>query len=398
MNEAMRILGERRSAIRELFEYGKRRKAEIGEENVFDFSLGNPCVPPPDTVTRALESVIATSDPTALHGYTSAQGNAEVRIAVAREEEKRAGVPIDPDLIYMTCGAAASLTAALHATVRAGDEVIVFSPYFPEYRVFAEAAGATVREVPCSEGTFEPDLAALSDTISSRTKAVILNSPNNPTGRIVSEQTLRDLGNLLREKEADCDTEIVLISDEPYRELVYTDAPVPFVASFYARTLVCYSYSKSLSLPGERIGYLLVPPTFPDAKGMYAAVCGAGRALGFVCAPSLWQDVISRCAGETSDLSLYRENRRILCDGLREIGYSFAEPEGAFYLFVRALEPDAVAFCERAKEFELLMVPSDGFGMKGYVRIAFCTSRRQIEASLPAFRELYESYRKGEQK
>ncbi len=394
INQKMLDLGTKRSAIRELFEYGRKRKAEIGADKVFDFSIGNPSVAAPTCLTEALQSLISQTDPVALHGYTSAQGDASVRKAVARAEEERSGCPVDPDLIYMTCGAAASLTATLHALCNPGDEVIVLAPYFPEYRVFVEKTGAVLKEVPCLPDTFQIDFKALSDAITPRTKAVILNSPNNPTGAVIPAADLEKLGRLLGEKEGDSDSELFLICDEPYRALTYDGVEVPYVPAFYHRTVVCYSYSKALSLPGERIGYILVPPTMPDGKVIYAAICGAGRALGFVCAPSLMQYAVAKCGNATADLSVYRKNRRILSDALSEMGYSITPPDGAFYLFVKALEDDAVAFCEKAKEFELLLVPSDSFGVKGYVRISYCVSTQQIQNSLPAFRALYDSYRK----
>lgn len=394
INKKMLALGQKRSAIRELFEFGRKRKAEIGAENVFDFSIGNPSVPAPEKVTQVMKELLETVDPVRLHGYTSAQGDASVRAAIAAAEEERSGQPVSPDLIYMTCGAAASLTVSLHALVNPGDEVIVLAPYFPEYRVFAEKAGALLVEVPCLPDTFQIDFDALAAAISPRTKALILNSPNNPTGAVIPAADLARLGDLLREKEADCDGEIYLICDEPYRTLVYGDVEVPYVPAFYERTLVCYSYSKALSLPGERIGYILVPPTMPNAAEIYAAVCGAGRALGFVCAPALMQYAVAKCGNLTANLSVYEENRRILSEGLADIGYTFTAPDGAFYLFVKALEEDAAAFCEKAKDFELLLVPSDSFGVKGYLRISYCVSTQQIQRALPAFRALYESYQK----
>jgi aspartate aminotransferase len=259
--------------------------------------------------------------------------------------------------------------------------------------VFVEKAGAMLKEVPCLPDTFQLDFTALSQAITPRTKGVILNSPNNPTGAVIPASDLEKLGNLLQEKEQEFQSELFLICDEPYRALTY-GAEVPYVPAFYPRTVVCYSYSKALSLPGERIGYILIPPTCPDAKTVYAALCGSGRALGFVCAPSLMQYAVAKCKNATADLSVYRENRKLLLDALSEMGYSVTPPDGAFYLFVKALEEDAVAFCEKAKEFELLLVPSDSFGVKGYVRISYCVATQQIKNALPAFRALYESYRK----
>lgn len=392
INQKMLALGIKRSAIRELFEYGKQRKAEIGADKVFDFSIGNPSVPAPEALTEALKDLIANTDPVALHGYTSAQGDAAVRAAVAEAEEARSGQEVDPNLIYMTCGAAASLTVSLHAIVNPGDEVIVLAPYFPEYRVFAEKAGAILKEVSCIPGSFRIDFSALAAAITPRTKAIIINSPNNPTGAVIPAADLEKLGKLLTEKEGDSDSEIFLICDEPYRALTYDGVEVPYVPAFYHRTLVCYSYSKALSLPGERIGYILVPPTMPGAKEVYAAVCGAGRALGFVCAPALMQYAIARCGNMTADLTVYETNRKLLSESLAEMGYSITNPDGAFYLFVKALEEDAAAFCEKAKEFELLLVPSDSFGVKGYIRISYCVSTEQIRAALPAFKALYDAY------
>ena len=394
INQKMLGLGTKRSAIRELFEYGRKRKEEIGAHRVFDFSIGNPSVAAPDCLTEALRDLVNNTDPVKLHAYTSAQGDPEVRRAIAKAEEERSGCVVDPNLIYMTCGAAASLTVALHALCNPGDEVIVFAPYFPEYRVFAEKAGAVLKEVPCLPDTFQIDFSALAQAITPRTKALILNSPNNPTGAVVPAEDLKKLGELLREKEADSDSELFLICDEPYRALTYNGVAVPYVPSFYARTVVCYSYSKALSLPGERIGYLLIPPTFPDGETVYAALCGAGRALGFVCAPSLMQYAVARCGNATADISVYAENRKLLSESLTEMGYSITPPDGAFYLFMKALEEDAAAFCERAKDYELLLVPSDSFGVKGYVRISYCVSTQQIKNALPAFRALYESYQK----
>ena len=393
VNQEMLRLGTKRSAIRELFEYGKKRKAEIGEDKVFDFSIGNPSVPAPAILTDTLQDLISNIDPVALHGYTSAQGDAAVRKAIAEAEEERSGYAVDPDLIYMTCGAAASLTVTLNGLCNPGDEIIVLAPYFPEYRVFVEKAGAVLKEVPCLPDTFQIDFSALSQAITPRTKGVILNSPNNPTGAVIPATDLEKLGDLLQEKEQEFQSQLFLICDEPYRALTY-GADVPYVPAFYPRTVVCYSYSKALSLPGERIGYILIPPTMPEAKTIYAAFCGAGRALGFVCAPSLMQYAVAKCKNATADLSVYRENRKLLLDALSEMGYSVTPPDGAFYLFVKALEEDAAAFCEKAKEFELLLVPSDSFGVKGYVRISYCVSTQQIKQSLPAFRALYESYRK----
>lgn len=392
LNEKMVGLGSRRSVIREIFEYGKKRKAEIGEENVFDFSLGNPSVPTPAAVTAALERIIKETDPVRLHGYTSAQGDMAVRAKIAESIEKRFGFPANKDLIYMTCGAAASLTVTLNALINSGDEVIIPAPFFPEYRVFAENAGAHVVTVLCREPDFQLDIKAIENAVTEKTKAIIINSPNNPTGAVFSPDTVKALSDMLDKKQAEYGTDIYIIADEPYRELSY-GAEVPYIPKYYANTVVCYSYSKSLSLPGERIGYIFIPESAKDSKKLYAAVCGAGRALGFVCAPSLMQYTVAECTDVLPDVSAYKKNRDLLFGALTDYGYEAVPPDGAFYLFVKSPEPDAVAFCERAKKYELLLVPSDDFGCGGYVRISYCVTAEQIEKSLPAFKALIEEYK-----
>jgi aspartate aminotransferase len=392
VNEKMRGLGACRSVIRELFEYGKKRKAEIGAENVFDFSIGNPSVPSPDVVNETLMGLLRERDAVSLHGYTSAQGDADVRRAIADYVASMHGATVDPNLIYLTVGAAASLTVSLTALLEAGDEVILLAPFFPEYRVFVERTGAVAVPVLCNTKTFQPDLAALRAAITEKTRAIIVNSPNNPTGAVLTRESIEGLASVLEEASAANGAPIYLIADEPYRELVYGGVEVPYLPHFYRNTLVCYSFSKSLSLPGERIGYILVSPQADNAVAVYQAVCGAGRALGFVCAPALFQYMIPAVLGMTSDISIYDRNRRLLYDALTEYGYEAVKPDGAFYLFVKALEEDANAFCERAKQYELLLVPSDSFGCPGYVRISYCVTTEQIQKSLPAFKCLAESY------
>ena len=392
MNEKMRELGARRSASRELFEYGKRRKAEIGAENVFDFSIGNPSVPAPEQVKKTLLRLLSEKDPVFLHGYTSAQGDPTVRAAIADYLNRTYDAGVDADLIYLTSGAAASLTISLTALLNPGDEVILLAPFFPEYRVFVERTGAKVVSVPADPKTFQPDFDALEAAFSERTRVLLVNSPNNPTGAVLTEESIRKIVSLLEANQKKQGSPIWLISDEPYRELVWGGVQVPYLTRYYANTLVCYSFSKSLSLPGERIGYVLVSPKADKVADIYAAVCGAGRALGFVCAPSLFQAMIPDCLGLTSDLSVYRANRERFCKGLRDCGFRVVEPDGAFYLFVESPEPDANAFAERAKSLELLIVPSDSFGCTGFVRISYCVSPEMIERSLPAFRKLAESY------
>ena len=395
MNQRMYALGSKRSVIREIFEFGKKRAAEVGADKVFDFSLGNPSVKPPQAVEDILKELLSTDDPTALHGYTSAQGDPNVRKAIAAYIAKTQGVNTDPDFIYMTCGAAASLTITLSALLDAGDEVITFAPFFTEYKVFTETAGGKLVALASDPDTFQIDFDLLEKAFTDKTAAVLVNSPNNPSGVVYSEDTIGKLAAVLERKSRELGRTIYLVTDEPYRELVYGGVKVPYLTKYYKNTVVCYSYSKSLSLPGERIGYIFVNPDAENARDLYLAVCGAGRALGYVCAPSLFQKMAEKCQGITSDVSVYEKNRDLLAGALKEYGYTCVRPDGAFYLFVRALEPDAGAFCERAKKYGLLLVPGDDFGCKGYVRIAYCVSTEMIERSLPYFRQLAEEYSKN---
>lgn len=394
ISQKMEQLGKKSSVIREIFEYAKKRRAEIGDDKVFDFSIGNPSIPAPAAVNEAIRRLVTEQDPVALHGYTSAPGDLTVRRKIADSITRRFGMEASAATIYMTCGAAASLTISLHAIVNEGDEVVVLAPFFPEYRVFAEKAGATLKVVKCREEDFQIDFDALAAAITEKTKAIIVNSPNNPSGVVLGEDTIRELTALLDEKQSEFGTQIFLIADEPYRELVY-DMDVPYLPLYYKNTIVCYSYSKSLSLPGERIGYIFVSPRMDNAGDVFAAVCGAGRALGFVCAPSLLQYTIGECLNETANIDAYRKNRDLFYGTLTDIGYTVARPDGAFYLFMKALEPDAYAFCERAKKYELLLVPSDSFGFEGYVRLAYCVAYDTIERALPAFRALYNDYQES---
>lgn len=392
VSKDMLALGKKSSVIRSIFEYAKVRRAEIGAENVFDFSLGNPSIPAPAVVGKTMQRLLAETDPILLHGYTSAPGDLHVRQTIAAHIAERFGVNADPSLIYMTCGAAASLTVSLCAICSEGDEVLLLAPYFPEYTVFVRNAGATPVVVSGRIGTFDIDFDALEAAITAKTRAVIVNSPNNPSGVVLDEECIRRLATLLIAKSAQYGRPIAIIADEPYRELVYGGVEVPYIPCYYNNTLVCYSYSKSLSLPGERIGYIMVPPTMDGAGDIFAAICGAGRSLGFVCAPSLLQLTVGQCDGTAPDLTAYEANRTLLYESLTRIGYEAVRPDGAFYLFVKALEEDAYAFCERAKKYELLLVPSDDFGISGYVRIAYCVSNDQIRRSIPAFEALYNEY------
>ena len=392
LNEKSYAYGAQKSSIREISAYAGERKAQIGAENVFDFSLGNPSIPAPDAVRASIEKNLALPA-TQLHGYTPAPGLPVAREAVAASLCRRFGVGVaSAGDLYLTCGAAASLSITFHAIVNPGDEVIVIAPYFPEYRVWIETAGATCVEVMADPATFQVDVAAVAAAITPRTKAVVINSPNNPVGSVYSRENLSALADALREAEGRLGTTIYLVADEPYREITY-GAEVPWVPSVYGRAVVCYSYSKSLSLPGERIGWVLVPPTNPEHDELVLAVAGAGRKLGFVCAPALFQRVLADCVDCPSDVEAYAENRRALTEGLAKLGYEFIEPEGAFYLWVKALEPDANAFFERAKALELLPVPSDSFGCPGWVRVGYCVSHETIVNSMPAWAALAESYR-----
>lgn len=385
--------GKTRSVIRELFEYGKKRKAEIGEDNVFDFSLGNPSVPAPKEVNEELIKLINESDPVVLHGYTSAQGDFKVRKAIADNLNWRFLTSLDADCIYMTCGAAASLCITLNALLNAGDEVITFAPFFPEYAVFTANAGGKLIAVESDPVTFQPDIEKFKAALSAKTKAVIINSPNNPSGVVYGEKTVKELCAALEEHEKKTGNTVYLISDEPYRELVFGGIYVPFIMNFYADSIVCYSFSKSLSLPGERIGYIAVNDKARGFKEVYAGVCGAGRALGYVCAPNLFQQLVARVLDKTADISVYENNRDVLSAALTDYGFTVVKPDGAFYLFIKSPEPSATAFAERAKKFELLIVPADSFGVEGYVRIAYCVAPETIKKSLPAFKALAESYR-----
>ena len=395
ISQEMLALGKKSSVIREIFEYSKVRRAEIGDENVFDYSLGNPSIPAPQKIGETMQTLLREMNPVDLHGYTSAPGDMTVRRKIAESITARFGVPADPALIYMTCGAAASLTITLRALTTPGDEVVLLAPYFPEYQVFVRNAGAVPQTVCCRPGDFDLDIDALAAAIGPRTRALILNSPNNPSGAVFSAQSIERLADLLREKTAQIGHPITIIADEPYRKLVYDGVEVPYVPAYYDDTVVCYSYSKSLSLPGERIGYIAVSPRMPMAGDVFAAVCGAGRSMGYVCAPSLLQHTVALCGDVKPDLSAYDRNRTRLYTALTEMGYEAVQPKGAFYLFVKALEEDAAAFCEKAKQFELLLVPSDDFGVPGYVRIAYCVDYERIERSLPAFRQLYAAYNEG---
>ena len=393
VSQRMLQLGTARSVIRELFEYGRQRAAEVGAENVFDFSLGNPSVPAPAEVNDTAIQLLKEQADT-IHCYTSAPGDTGARQRIADSLNRRFGEQYTADELYLTVGAAASLCCVFNGLTCPGDEYILFAPFFPEYQVFIEGAKGKVKVIPPEIEHFQIDFSAFEQAVTCRTKGVIINSPNNPSGVVYSRQTLETLAAILRAKEALYGHPIYLISDEPYREIAFHGVEVPWVPQAYKDTIVCYSYSKSLSLPGERLGYVLVPKQVTDAEAVYAATAGAGRSLGYVNAPSLFQQVVSRCCDLTSDIGVYERNCALLTDALREMGYHVAQPGGAFYLFPRSLEPDDMAFSERAKQFDLLLVPGSGFGAPGHFRIAYCVQTEMIEQALPRFKALAESYRK----
>lgn len=389
INEYTYALGANRSCIRDLFEYGRTRAAEVGEENVFDFSLGNPSIPSPPEVNEAIRDVLQEMPSLAVHGYTSAVGDLQTRQAIADDLNGRYAAGVKAEQLFIGCGAAPELTAVFRALSVPGSEILAIAPFFPEYRPFVEASGAKFNVVPADVPDFQIRMDALGQMLTPNTVAVIVNSPNNPAGTVYTEETLRVLAQLLTEKSAEFGHPIYIVADEPYRELAY-GVDVPFIPNIYKDTVVCYSYSKSLSLPGERIGYVYVPEDATDSGKLYAAIAGASRAAGHVCAPSLMQKVIARCARLRPDLKAYDRNRRALWNGLTEMGYEVAKPDGAFYLFVKAPCGNAKAFSEKAKKKDLLIVPGDDFGSPEYFRLCYCVSYDTIERSLPLFRQLIE--------
>ncbi len=382
--------GAARSCIRTLAEYGAVRKKEIGAENVYDFSLGNPSIPAPDCVNGAIAELLK-GDSVALHGYTTAAGVVSLREKIAEELNGRYGTHLTPDHLYVTCGAAAALCIALRAVLFPGDEVIVPAPFFPEYRVFTEASGGVLAPVP-PRGDLQIDVEALERALTPRTRAVIINSPNNPSGVIYSVETLKTLAELLTRKSKEIGHPIYIFSDEPYRELTYDGLDAAYIPAIYPNTIICYSYSKILSMPGERIGYVCVPDCCEDSEAVYAAIAGAARALGHVCAPSLWQRVVARNTHLRPDLATYDNNRKTLYAELTKLGFRCVKPQGAFYMMVAAPDGNSEGFSDRAKELNILGVPCDGFGCPGFVRFSTCVSPAMIQRSLPSFKKLAESY------
>ena len=385
--------GKSGNVIREISEYGKQRAREIGPENLYDFSIGNPSVPCPEQVTQTLISLLQTVPAKKLHAYTAAPGDPGVRQAVADYLNGRFGRHCSGEGIYLTAGAAAALAISLTALLNPGEEVILPAPFFSEYVVYTEQAGGVPVIVPC-RSDFQLDVDVIERAITEKTRVLLLNSPNSPSGVVFREDTVRAVSQLLARKSRELGHTIYLLSDEPYRELAYDGMEVPYLPNYYPNTLVCNSFSKCLSLAGERLGYVLVPETVENWRDVYAAVCGGGRALGYINVSSLFQFALPACLGQTADLSIYAENRRILVSALKEYGYEMATPDGAFYLYVKALEEDDMAFCKKAREFELLLVPGQAFYYPGYVRVAYCLDTDTIRRALPAFKKLAQAYGK----
>ena len=391
VSETSLALGTSRSCIRELFEYGLRQAAVVGKENVFDYSLGNPSIPSPPEVNQAIISTIQEMDSLDIHGYTPAPGAMPARKAIADDLNARFHTSIRGENIFFTCGAAPALISVIRALAVEGAEIMAIAPFFPEYRPFTEQNGASFVVVPADTKSFQISMEAVEARITPHTQAVIINSPNNPSGVVYTRETLSSLGELLTRKSAEYGHPIYIIADEPYRELVYDGVEVPFIPTIYPNTIVCYSYSKSLSLPGERIGYVCVPDQVEDSADVYAAVAGAARAMGHVCAPSLQQLVVARCASVRPDLEAYDRNRNALYDALISYGYECVKPNGAFYMFVKAPGGSSKAFSDKAKEKNLLLVPGDDFGCPEFFRICTCVSYDMIQRSLPVFKELIEA-------
>ena len=393
VNNKMYELGTKKSTIRTIFEFGRKRAAEVGEENVYDFSLGNPNVPTPEFIKEAAVDILTNMEPSAIHGYTVAPGNPQVRKALADSINSRFGMHITEKNLFMTAGAAASITICFKALSQPEDEYITFAPFFPEYRAFVESVGGKLVVVPAQPEDWQIDFAAFERLVNNHTKAVIVNSPNNPSGAVYSEETIKKLAQILQAKEKEYHHPIFIIADEPYREIAFEGYTVPYIPKYYDNTLVCYSYSKSFSLPGERIGYIVVPDTVANFEKVYGAIAGAARVLTHVNAPSLWQLVVGRCANMPSDISTYVKNGQLLYQGLIDAGFECVKPQGAFYLFPKCLEEDDYAFCKRAQKYDLLLVPGTDFGCPGYFRAAYCIKTETIEKSLPLFKKLAAEYK-----
>lgn len=393
-NQKMVEMGTTSSVIREIFDFGVKRKAIVGPDKVYDFSIGNPNVPAPQEVQDAITDIVKTLNPVEYHSYTPSAGAKSTRDAIAQNLNRRFGTDYDGDDVYLTCGAAASLNITLKSLIaNEDDEVVTVAPYFPEYRFFVQAHGGIFVPVEPNLSNFQIDFDKLEAKLTPKTKAMIINTPNNPSGVVYSHETLTQLAELLSRKSDEYGHPIYLISDEPYRELVYGDAKEMLSATYYKNTIINYSWSKSLSLPGERIGYILIPKSVVGAKDLTAAVFGSARALGFVCAPSLFQKVIERCIDVEPDLTTYQTNRNLIYENLTKFGYKMAKPDGAFYAFVEAPNGNSEEFAERAKKYDVLVVPGNGFGIPSHMRISYCVATETIENSLPFFEKLIKEFK-----
>lgn len=392
ISKKMLELGTKKSVIRDIFEYGKNLESKIGAENVLDFSLGNPSTPAPFEVGESIKNMINNLSPVEYNGYTSSPGDIQTRTAVANNLNIRFGTNYKGKNIFMTCGAAASLNIILKAIIEPEDEIIANIPYFPEYKVFVEGQGGKFITAKCCDN-LQLDINELDRLINKNTKAIIINSPNNPSGVVYPSSNIKELVDLLYKKQDELNRSIFIISDEPYRELVYIKEKPEFLPNVYENTLVAYSWSKSLSLPGERIGYILVPDSVKKSQDVFGAIGGAARVLGYVCAPSMFQRVIKECVDVEPDIEVYKTNRNLLFDNLPKIGYKVANPDGAFYMFIQSPDKDGDDFCKRAKKYNMLLVPGEGFGMKDYVRLSFCVDSVKIEKSLDVFKKLMDEYR-----
>ena len=392
ISEKMKPYVKNNSAIRMMFEEGNRLRAKYGADKVFDFSLGNPSVPAPDCVREAIIELVNETDPTVLHGYMSNAGFEDVRQTIAESLNKRFDMKFSAKNLIMTVGAASGLNVILKTILNPGEEVIVFAPYFLEYGAYVRNYDGVLVEISPDTATFQPNLAEFEKKITPKTKAVIVNTPHNPTGVVYSEETIRKLSAILEAKQKEFGTVIYLISDEPYRELAYDGVEVPYLTKYYDNTVVGYSYSKSLSLPGERIGYLVIPDEADGSEELISAATIANRTLGCVNAPSLIQKVVAKCVDAKTDLAAYDKNRQALYNGLKECGFECIKPQGAFYLFVKSPVADEKAFCEAGKKYNILMVPGSSFACPGYVRLAYCVSYETIVNSLPEFKKLAAEY------
>lgn len=390
--DKMVTLVKNSSAIRAMFEEGKIMAAKYGAENVYDFSLGNPNVPAPEEVKQAILEEMEQEDPVVLHGYMNNSGYEDVRGAIAASINKKFGTSFGEQNIIMTVGAAGGLNVILKTLLNPGDEVITIAPYFGEYNSYVSNYDGKIVVVSPNTETFQPNLKELEEKITAKTKAVIVNSPNNPTGVVYSEDTIKEMADILRKKQKELGTDIYLISDEPYRELAYDGVEVPYLTKYYENAIIGYSYSKSLSLPGERIGYLVIPSEVSDAEDVIAAANVANRILGYVNAPSLMQKVVAKCLDAKVDVPFYNRNREALYNGLKELGFECIKPEGAFYLFVKSPVEDEKVFCGAAKKHNILIVPGSSFACPGYVRIAYCVSYETIMNSMPGFKALAEEF------